>query len=314
MLLCIREFVLLLDATVEGGAATLREFDELARAYRRLPANVQALAAGYRQCLAIGRNGDGHRAQAARHQVLANLIRGTGLTREQFLASPVGPGTGLGDRDAATDTDAATVAAHRRVAGRRSDSDGDFWPVAVAAAVPAPERSRGSRRARRGQPLPKRRGRYAAAAAAAVAVICLGVLSLSWLAGPTDEADPPEPAPARDVFSINRVIEFDGGIVIFSHGERVGDITRLYTYQINDSDEVQPAAQPAASADVTADDDTDDDDDARPITDITGEPDPVVPPKSIRRQVLEVDTRSGAARITLDKDSVKSVRIGPLLQ
>ena len=82
---CIRAFVRELDAATRTEYSRQVRETRLVRAYHRLPADVQGVVAdGYRQCLMASEDDAG----AARQAVLNDLVRGTGLTREQILALP----------------------------------------------------------------------------------------------------------------------------------------------------------------------------------------------------------------------------------
>lgn len=303
----IREFVLEVDTATRPGPAQPGQHAHLARAYHRLSADVQDMVAdGYRLCLTAHERGRGHDVEAARYQVMANLIRGIGLTREQILATPATPGNQPELRaerwqpDDAPD-DAIDMAEVPRV--RRPDSEPGSQPVATA--VPMPEaaarrpRARWSMQSSWAPRVPGRRGmRRWLALAALAAVAILGFLAWSWYATPLERLAAPEP-PERELFPINRVIEFEGGAMIISHGERDGDTTWLNAFELNFGDALRPTANPAVlEADIAGRDSASerDIDVAKRVLNVSG-PDAKIPPRAVRRRVIPVPTRA-------DRDSV----------
>ena len=139
----------------------------------------------------------------------------------------------------------------------RLDTDADFRPVATA--VPEDLISDAAPR-RRGGRLSLRQRATALVAAVAVA----GQASvLAWpFAGLSEHAEhTPEPPVDHSIFPIDRMLEFDGGVLIFSYGERVSDSTEVTTYRIDWSQKQRPATGSVIDAGAGRADDSEPSDD-----------------------------------------------------
>ena len=270
----IRIFLCELASATRAGRPRGAREARLMRAYRRLPAGVQNLIAGsYRQCL-MARD-DGERARA-REAVVADLVRGVGLTREQLLAPSV---ERRGCASVATETATEIPAMAMR---RRPDSQpGSMRAVAVATALPD-------------DPAPPRRGRrwlpYALVATAALACV-VALVGRVWTPTPVEPA-PPVPT-AREMFPIERLIPLERGFLLFSHGLIDGDTTWLNVFEFNASDTPRPAVDAIVEVeDSDLDGRRDEDIDVgEPVRNVS-ESDRRIPARSVRRRVVPVKTRN----------------------
>lgn len=311
----IREFVLAVEAATASGTTQRAQRARLARSFHRLSPDVRDMvAAGYRSLLIASERGGEHRAEAARHQVLANLIRGTGLTREQILATPA-PESGLRAEHWQPDTTSLDLVVPRV---RRADSEPDPRPVATAAPVLDDDPGPGWAESARLSP-PRTRVRLAVAATALAAVACLGFLAWSWYATPLTRLAAPEPR-ALKFIPINRVIEFDGGAMLFSHGQSDGETTWLEAYEFNFGDEARPAVELSIDVAVGVDGVERagrDIDVAKRVPEISGS-NARIPPKAVRRRVIPVRGRSDKDTMMIklhgetQLESVEPVHILPL--
>lgn len=116
---------------------------------------------------------------------------------------------------------------------------------------------------------------------AAVALACFGMIALMHF------HEPGAPAPsASEGFAIDRVIQFEGGATIISHGERDGETTWLHMFELNWSNQARPAARVVEDTDRIVPGKRELDV-AEPIVELSGDR-PVVPPRSTRRWSVPV--------------------------
>ena len=225
---CIRAFVRELDAATRTEYSRQVRETRLVRAYHRLPADVQGVVAdGYRQCLMASEDDAG----AARQAVLNDLVRGTGLTREQILALPPGPDEAGRARalDVAGDVVADALAEAFESARRRGPGRPDSLPVATAVAMTeSPSRRRDRRRW------------LAYSLAASTAMACAGfALAWTWSSSASQRLATPV---AEDSVPVDRVHEDDDGLLLFFSQSELDGATRwLHAIEINLSDEPRPA-------------------------------------------------------------------------
>lgn len=118
-------------------------------------------------------------------------------------------------------------------------------------------------------------------AAAALATVAAALVLLWPVSRPIErENRAPQPPEERAFFSIDRLLEFDGGVLIFGHGADNGEGADVTTYRVTYPRDGQPAHQ-------RTDDETSTAAGAAPVRDAG--PAPARIPARVERSRLRVD-------------------------
>lgn len=291
----VRTFVHELFAATRAGRFRRAEEARLTRAYLRLPASVKKLVAGcYRQYLMAR---DDRECARAREAVVAELVRGAGLTREELFPRPAGPDESAGSGGALPAE--TPMSSERRRPGSQPDS-----ALVVTTALPERQPKRPPSQPQRG-----RRRQLAYTLAVMSVVACLGALATRLLLKPAPTA--PEPAPtARETFPIESSLPVKDGLLFFSHGEIHGDTTWLNVFEFNASDQARPAVDAFVEADASDLDGIDDKDivDAEPVLSVD-ESHPRIPARSVRRWRVPVKTRGDRTWVIRSSEGQRDFRV-----